>query len=457
MGILCFSWSQTFTSRLKIIPDRYFYPSARNISFIPAATGSYIPSDLKLHTLVCCTGDFFDVMYLHESESITKGYSSSHRSKKCDLLKGDGSSRRLVVGPVAHYMTESHVASLFFQFGTLSNICLDSVENAVRFGVVTFLEPRSAKMCLKTSNCSFELTGSKTKLCVTFNSVNNRDENPWGAWLILHNVAPTVNNKYVVKMLEKYGQVASIGRPKPPLSKEIESRIFAQMTTIESACYAYFALNGRARLPGSKQCMKVFQCKKRSSIKVPDLTEISNIEVRRTKLFVGGIPRGTSIAELHKLFVKYGDVTSINIISGKSMVKSALVVYSNSLGAENAIKRLHGRACFDQQTTGISVKFAKIKYTFRSNCESKPMMKIGPRKVFVGNLKYSVSEVDLVILFAKFGKIDEIFMMREEDGQSKGSAFIIFGSQKSASQAIIQLQGVVFCGRRLVINLANRQ
>ena len=84
-------------------------------------------------------------------------------------------------------------------------------------------------------------------------------------------------------------------------------------------------------------------------------------------------------------------------------------------------------------------------------------MKIGPRKVFVGNLKYSVSEVDLVILFAKFGKIDEIFMMREEDGQSKGSAFIIFGSQKSASQAIIQLQGVVFCGRRLVINLANRQ
>ena len=40
----------------------------------------------------------------------------------------------------------------------------------------------------------------------------------------------------------------------------------------------------------------------------------------------------------------------------------------------------------------------------------------GENKLFVGNLDFSVTEIELAGLFAKFGSLQEIYMMRREDG-----------------------------------------
>lgn len=48
----------------------------------------------------------------------------------------------------------------------------------------------------------------------------------------------------------------------------------------------------------------------------------------------------------------------------------------------------------------------------------------GPRKLYVGSLHYSVNETILKGIFEPFGAVDKIQLMRDENGLSKGYAFV---------------------------------
>mmetsp|Transcript_30104 Transcript_30104/g.65691 ORF Transcript_30104/g.65691 Transcript_30104/m.65691 type:complete len:378 (-) Transcript_30104:81-1214(-) len=77
----------------------------------------------------------------------------------------------------------------------------------------------------------------------------------------------------------------------------------------------------------------------------------------------------------------------------------------------------------------------------------------GP-KLFVGCLPYSKTEADLTPVFAKFGQIAEVALLRGPDGNSKGAAFVTFQHPASASNAMTFLQNYVFPGASRGINLS---
>ena len=77
------------------------------------------------------------------------------------------------------------------------------------------------------------------------------------------------------------------------------------------------------------------------------------------------------------------------------------------------------------------------------------------RKLYVGNLPYSVTEQDLQDLFAAAGTVESVNVMRDmATGRARGFAFVEMASDEEAQQAISQLNAHDFGGRSLTVNEA---
>ena len=77
------------------------------------------------------------------------------------------------------------------------------------------------------------------------------------------------------------------------------------------------------------------------------------------------------------------------------------------------------------------------------------------KKLYVGNLSYSVSNADLETMFAPFGTVRSAQVIEDRDtGRSKGFAFVEMGTDQEAEAAIAGLSGKEHDGRALTVNEA---
>ena len=77
------------------------------------------------------------------------------------------------------------------------------------------------------------------------------------------------------------------------------------------------------------------------------------------------------------------------------------------------------------------------------------------KKLYVGNLGYSVSSSDLEKLFSTFGTVSSAQVIEDrESGRSKGFGFVEMGSDQEAQAAIQGLNGQDNDGRALTVNEA---
>jgi RNA recognition motif-containing protein len=76
-------------------------------------------------------------------------------------------------------------------------------------------------------------------------------------------------------------------------------------------------------------------------------------------------------------------------------------------------------------------------------------------KLYVGNLAYSTTEIDLRTLFAQAGNVTAIALIKDRDtGQSKGFAFVTMGTQSEAEKAITMFNEFSMNDRQLTVNVA---
>jgi cold-inducible RNA-binding protein len=77
------------------------------------------------------------------------------------------------------------------------------------------------------------------------------------------------------------------------------------------------------------------------------------------------------------------------------------------------------------------------------------------KKLYVGNLTYSVNESDLEALFSQFGTVQSAQIIVDRDtNRSKGFGFVEMGSDAEAHAAIQGLNGQDHDGRNLTVNEA---
>jgi RNA recognition motif-containing protein len=77
------------------------------------------------------------------------------------------------------------------------------------------------------------------------------------------------------------------------------------------------------------------------------------------------------------------------------------------------------------------------------------------KKLYVGNLAYTMSDSDLEKLFQEHGSVQSAQIIMDRDtGRSKGFGFVEMGSDQEAQAAIAALNGKEVEGRALTVNEA---
>ncbi|HEU4583407.1 MAG TPA: RNA-binding protein [Polyangiaceae bacterium] len=76
-------------------------------------------------------------------------------------------------------------------------------------------------------------------------------------------------------------------------------------------------------------------------------------------------------------------------------------------------------------------------------------------KLYVGNLSYTTGDQDLRDAFAPYGHVESASVVMDRDsGQSRGFGFVEYGSSAEAQQAVDTMNGMMFGGRTLTVNIA---
>lgn len=77
------------------------------------------------------------------------------------------------------------------------------------------------------------------------------------------------------------------------------------------------------------------------------------------------------------------------------------------------------------------------------------------RKLYIGNLSYSVDSTQLADVFSEFGTVDSANVITDrETGRSKGFGFVEMAADSEALAAIDQLNGKDLSGRAMNVSEA---
>eukprot|EP00522_Entomoneis_paludosa_P002528 CAMPEP_0172468190 /NCGR_PEP_ID=MMETSP1065-20121228/60848_1 /TAXON_ID=265537 /ORGANISM="Amphiprora paludosa, Strain CCMP125" /LENGTH=592 /DNA_ID=CAMNT_0013225543 /DNA_START=53 /DNA_END=1831 /DNA_ORIENTATION=- len=170
------------------------------------------------------------------------------------------------------------------------------------------------------------------------------------------------------------------------------------------------------------------------------------------KLFVGQVPKQMSEEDIFPTFDTFGPLKDVAIIRDKHTGLHrgcAFVTFWSSADAIRAQQALHDKFSFPGAKRPAQVKPAEPTGSFPEN------------KLFIGMLSRTATEEDVRELFAPFGEIREIHMIRSSDGTSRCAAFLRFMKREAAVAAIERLNNnnVVMEGasRPLIVKFADNK
>jgi len=92
---------------------------------------------------------------------------------------------------------------------------------------------------------------------------------------------------------------------------------------------------------------------------------------------------------------------------------------------------------------------------YRAIRKKEPTM---AKRLYVGNLSYNTTELDLRDLFAKFGTVADAKLVTDRDtGRPRGFGFVEMSTDAEATAAISSLNGQELQGRALTVNEAQER
>ncbi|GAB0100166.1 CUGBP Elav-like family member 1 [Sergentomyia squamirostris] len=168
------------------------------------------------------------------------------------------------------------------------------------------------------------------------------------------------------------------------------------------------------------------------------------------KMFVGQVPKTMDENQLKEMFEEFGRVHSINVLRDKVTGVSkgcCFVTFFTRKAALKAQDALHNVKTLVGMHHPIQMKPA--------DSENR-----NERKLFVGMLNKKLSEDDVRAMFDLYGKIEECTVLRDQNKQSKGCAFVTFATKQSAIcaiKALHQSQTMEGCSAPLVVKFADTQ
>lgn len=150
------------------------------------------------------------------------------------------------------------------------------------------------------------------------------------------------------------------------------------------------------------------------------------------KLFVGQVPKNFEEKDLRPYLEPFGPIHELSIHKDKATNAHkgcAFVTFCSKQSAELAQQELHDKTILPSMTRPMQVKPA--------GTDARSEL----RKVFVGMLSKQSSEEDVRAMFEGFGSVEEVTVLKDKEGHSRGCAFVKFKFRQEAQAAINQMHG----------------
>ncbi|KAK1299946.1 Flowering time control protein FCA [Acorus calamus] len=150
------------------------------------------------------------------------------------------------------------------------------------------------------------------------------------------------------------------------------------------------------------------------------------------------------------MFEEYGNVIEVALIRDKRTGQQqgcCFVKYATSEEADMAIRGLHNQRTLPGGTGPIQVRYA--------DGERERLVEV---KLFVGSLNKQATEKEIEEIFSPYGRIEDVYIMRDEAKQSRGCAFVKFSNREMAAAAVNALNGIYVmhgCEQPLIVRFAD--
>jgi len=170
-------------------------------------------------------------------------------------------------------------------------------------------------------------------------------------------------------------------------------------------------------------------------------------------IFIKNLDKSIDNKMLYDTFCTFGNILSCKIAydeQGRSK-GYGFVHYETEEAAETAIEKVNQKMLKD-----------KIVYVgkFKRKVDREGEVGGSERKftnIFVKNLDESVSEEEIRTIFGAYGEITSLAVMKNEEGASKGFAFINFGEFDAAKNAVDEKNGEEYKGKAMYVGRAQKK
>ncbi|XP_009626380.2 flowering time control protein FCA isoform X2 [Nicotiana tomentosiformis] len=151
------------------------------------------------------------------------------------------------------------------------------------------------------------------------------------------------------------------------------------------------------------------------------------------KLFVGSVPRTATEEDIRPLFEEQGRVLEVAFIRDKRTGQQqgcCFIKYATSAEADRAIRALHNQYTLPGGIGPIQVRYA--------DGERERLVEY---KLFVGSLNKQATEKEVEEIFSPYGRVEDVYLMRDDMKQSRGCGFVKYSHKHMAMAAINSLSG----------------
>ncbi|KAM7259496.1 hypothetical protein ACFE04_015237 [Oxalis oulophora] len=170
------------------------------------------------------------------------------------------------------------------------------------------------------------------------------------------------------------------------------------------------------------------------------------------KLFVGSVPRTATESQILPLFQQHGHVLEVAFIKDKKtglQQGCCFIKYPTSEEADRAIRSLHNQHTLPGGMGPIQVRYADGE---------RERLGAGEYKLFVGSLNKQALEKEVEEIFSPYGRVEDVYLMRDETKQSRGCGFVKYHNRDMALAAINALNGIYTmrgCDQPLTVRFAD--
>jgi len=190
------------------------------------------------------------------------------------------------------------------------------------------------------------------------------------------------------------------------------------------------------------------------------------------KVFVGGCPKAITEDEVRSYFSQFGDIQAIEmkydqltgnfrgfcfvIYETEEMAKAALGHYeSHQLSGQWVEVKLAGQPPRDYAAADAVKGEKGGKDSGKGGAPGVP--DVESMKIFVGGLAKVTPEEEITAYFQQFGTVTQTMLKKDDDGMSRGFAFVSFGEESAVNAVLSNYDNNQIGGKWVEVKLASSQ